>query len=296
MATIEKTMITVETKVNAPVEKVWIFWTDPKHIIHWNNASLDWHTPRAQNDLRVGGRFLSRMEARDGTMGFDFSGEYTKVTLNKQIFYTMDDGREARISFSSNGNQTSIKETFEAEHENTVELQRNGWQSILNNFKKYIEAYDKHKPIRYEILISASPERVYDTTIGEKTYSKWTSEFNPTSHFVGSWEKGSKILFIGTDQDGSEGGMVSSIRENIPNEFISIEHQGILQLGKEVTSGPEAETWVGATENYTFTEENGKTRLSVEMDAKQKIGEEFRIYFDQTWPKALRKLKAICEE
>jgi uncharacterized protein YndB with AHSA1/START domain len=140
MAVIEKKMITVVASIHAPVEKVWHLWTDPKHIVRWNNASADWHTPKAENDVRVGGRFLSRMEAKDGSLGFDFTGEYCKVDQCKQLVYTMDDGRKVRILFESTGNETTIKETFEAEHTFTIEMQQTGWQSILNNFKNYVES------------------------------------------------------------------------------------------------------------------------------------------------------------
>jgi hypothetical protein len=115
--------------------------------------------------------------------------------------------------------------------------------------------------------------------------------FNETSHYRGSWDKGSKILFVGSDKDGNVGGMVSKIRENIPNKFISIEHLGLLQGDKEITSGPEAEGWAGALENYTFKSSNGKTIVETDMDSN----EDFKDYFTNTWPKALSKLKEICE-
>ena len=99
MITTNKTSITVEASIDAPVEKVWGFWTSPEHIIRWNNASDDWHTPIAENDLRVGGKFFSRMEPKDGKMGFDFTGEYTKIELHKTIHYIMGDGRKVQISF-----------------------------------------------------------------------------------------------------------------------------------------------------------------------------------------------------
>lgn len=135
----ERTAITVNADINAPLEKVWNFWTLPEHIIKWNNASDDWHTPYAENDLRTGGEFQSRMEAKDGSMGFDFRGIYDNVEHHKLIEYTLGDGRKVQISFSENDNQTRVSEKFEAEAENSVELQQNGWQSILNNFKKYTE-------------------------------------------------------------------------------------------------------------------------------------------------------------
>lgn len=291
MKTAEKTKITVATVINAPVEKVWNLWTDPKHIIRWNNASDDWHTPRAENDLRVGGRFLSHMAAKDGSMGFDFTGTYTTVELHKQIDYTMDDERKVQISFASEGNTTSVTETFEAEQMNSVELQQAGWQSILDNFKKYAEISGKLETLYFEISIDANAEKVYHSMLDEKHYKEWTAAFNPSSHYKGSWEEGSTILFIGTDQNGNEGGMVSRIKENSPNRFISIEHLGIIQNGKEIMSGPEVESWAGALENYSFTEANGKTLLSVHLDAN----EEFMSYFTETWPKALEKLKVLCE-
>lgn len=139
METINKTTITVKNTVNAPIEKIWSCWTKPEHIIKWNNASDDWHTPRAENDLRVGGRFLSRMEAKDGSYGFDFGGVYDEVKTNELIAYTMDDGRKAKINFTRQGNATKVVETFEAETENPIELQRGGWQAILDSFKKYTE-------------------------------------------------------------------------------------------------------------------------------------------------------------
>jgi uncharacterized protein YndB with AHSA1/START domain len=140
METANKTMLTIATTVKAPIEKVWKFWTQPVHIKNWNNASDDWHTTHAENDLRVGGRFVSRMEAKDGSFGFDFGGEYDEVETNKTIAYTLGDSRKVKIIFSANGNETDIKESFEAEGTNPVEMQQNGWQAILNNFKKYTEA------------------------------------------------------------------------------------------------------------------------------------------------------------
>ena len=109
-----KTIITVETIVQSPVEKVWQYWTTPGHIENWNNASGDWHTPRAENDLRAGGKFLSRMEAKDGSVGFDFAGMYDAIKKNELIEYTIDDGRKVKITFSSIGNETKVVETFEA--------------------------------------------------------------------------------------------------------------------------------------------------------------------------------------
>lgn len=140
MDTLEKTVITVETTVNAPVAKVWESWTKPEHIIQWNNASDDWHTPRAENDLRAGGRFVARMESRDGSMGFDFGGTYDAVRPNEYIEYTLDDDRKVTVTFIPQEGSTKVVESFEAENMNSTELQQGGWQAILDNFKKHTEA------------------------------------------------------------------------------------------------------------------------------------------------------------
>jgi len=293
MKTIEKTSVTVEAVINAPVEKVWEFWTNPKHIILWNAASEDWHTPKAENDLRVGGKFLSRMEARDGSWGFDFSGEYNNVDIHKLIVYTMSDGRRVQVQFATQGDVTKVTETFDPEQTNTIEMQQAGWQAIVDNFKKYVETTANPETMHFEINISARAEKVFKTMIAKKQYEEWTAVFNPDSHFEGSWEKDSKILFLGTGQNGDTGGMVGRIRENIPNKFLSIAYVGVVLNGKEILSGPEVESWVGAMENYTFKDEAGETLLAVDIVG---TNQEFKSYFAETWPKALKKLKAISEQ
>lgn len=134
-----KIRVTVETSVKAPIEKAWKYWSEPEHIMNWNNASDDWHTPKAENDLQTGGKFSSRMEARDGSQGFDFEGVYDNVETNKLIEYSLGDGRKVKIIFSADGDQTRIIETFDVENTHPIQMQKAGWQAILDNFKKYIE-------------------------------------------------------------------------------------------------------------------------------------------------------------
>jgi len=134
-----KTSITVKTRVNVPVERVWRYWTEPQHITQWNAASDDWHTTKAENNLEVGGRFVSRMEAKDGSFGFDFGGMYTKIVKHRSIEYTIDDSRKVSVQFIQEGAVTQITEEFEAEDQNPVEMQQAGWQAIMDNFKKYAE-------------------------------------------------------------------------------------------------------------------------------------------------------------
>jgi len=140
MTTTEKTRITIDATISAPVEKVWNVWTNPNDIIKWSTASPEWHTPKAQHDLKAGGNFNYRMEARDGSMGFDFGGVFDIVQQNECIAYTMGDGRKVVITFNTTDGTTKIVQTFEAESENSLEMQRAGWQAILDSFKRYVES------------------------------------------------------------------------------------------------------------------------------------------------------------
>ena len=135
----KKETITVETTVPVSPNLAWSYWTEPKHITQWNQASDDWHTPRAENDLRTGGVFTSRMESKDGKYGFDFGGVYDAVEPFTKIAYTLGDGRKVSVLFEEVKSGTKIAETFEAETQNTVERQRSGWQAILDSYKRYVD-------------------------------------------------------------------------------------------------------------------------------------------------------------
>lgn len=139
METGDQATITVETTVHAPVEKVWEYWTEPQHITQWSFASDDWHAPHADNDLKAGGKFLTRMEAKDGSFGFDFGGTYDEVRVNEFISYTLGDGRKVTITFTRQENDTKIVQVFNVEDTNSMEQQQAGWQAFLDNFKKYSE-------------------------------------------------------------------------------------------------------------------------------------------------------------
>lgn len=139
METQPLTNMTVETRVKAPVEKVWECWTSPSHITQWNQASDDWHSPRAENDLRPGGKFMTRMEAKTGDMGFDFEGIYDEVIPHELISYTMGDGRKVNVRFKASGEETIVIESFDAETTHSPEMQQAGWQAILDSFRMYTE-------------------------------------------------------------------------------------------------------------------------------------------------------------
>lgn len=145
--------------------------------------------------------------------------------------------------------------------------------------------------IKFETTINAPAQKVYSTMLADATYRQWTAEFNPSSYYEGKWETGAKILFVGISKEGKKEGMIGKIREAVPNSFISIEYVGMLVAGEEITSGPQIDGWAGAQENYSFNEVNGQTLLQVEMDTN----DDFKAYFEAAWPKALNKLKAICE-
>lgn len=136
-----KTQIKIEAIISAKIDKVWEYWNSPKHITGWNSASPDWHCPNAENDLKVGGKLKSRMEARDGSFGFDFEGTYTKVIPKQMISYVLADGRQVTTQFESSGPSTQITTVFDAETQNPVEMQKVGWQAILNSFKSYTESH-----------------------------------------------------------------------------------------------------------------------------------------------------------
>lgn len=287
----KKAPITITALVEAPIQKAWKAYTDPVAITLWNFASDDWYCPTAENDLRVGGKLKSRMEAKDGSFGFDFEAIYDEVIDQKKIAYSLDDGRKVIITFEEQGGKTAVTTVFDPEETNPVEMQRGGWQAILNNYKAYAERTVNMETLYFEIEIKAPVQKVAEVMLGEKTYNQWTAEFNPTSRFRGSWEKGSKILFIGIDKNDQEEGMVSRIKEHLPNKFVSIEHLGMLHQGEEVTSGPSVEPWKGALENYWFAETKAGTKVSVTTDTS----EAYKDYFAEAWPRALKKLKQLCE-
>ncbi|WP_194776252.1 SRPBCC family protein [Pararhodonellum marinum] len=147
---------------------------------------------------------------------------------------------------------------------------------------------------QFKIGINAPVEKTFDCMLGlsdKKTYEQWTAEFNPTSTYEGSWEKGSKILFIGTDDEGNRGGMIANIASHIPNQFVSIHHYGLLEGDNEILEGPKVAQWAGGTEDYTFEVKGNRTIVTVEVD----VIDEFSDYFETTYPKALEKLKEIVE-
>ena len=131
--------ITIDTIIKSPVKNVWNAYTEPKHIVNWNLASNDWHCPKVENNLKVGGTYLARMEAKDGSFGFDFKAVYDEINPQQKLTYTLEDGRKVTTLFEPMDNTVKVTTTFEAENQNPLDMQKAGWQAILNNFKSYTE-------------------------------------------------------------------------------------------------------------------------------------------------------------
>jgi uncharacterized protein YndB with AHSA1/START domain len=285
MTTTEKTTIKVSANIDAPIAKVWELWTTPKHIMQWNNASDDWWTSRAENDLRTGGEFVSTMEAKDGSFKFDFAGVYREVIPHEKIHYAMADGREVKVYFRSADGQTQVTEVFDPENIHSLEMQEAGWQAILNNFKKYVEYTNKFQPIYFSEQINASKVKVWNTMMDEATYHEWVSSAWPNSFYEGIWKEGESLLFINKENSGTK----AKLLFHRPYEISLAEHIAVISKGIEKEQDDSG--WIGSKELYLFSEKNGVTTLEVIMYATPSWHEMFK----HDWPIALKKLKEICE-
>lgn len=279
--------ITIKTSVNAPIDIVWKHLTDPSSITKWNAASADWHTTEASSDLRTGGKLSCRMEAKDGSAGFDFNATYSRITPPTELHYTLDDGRSVSTTLSHEGGSTLITQTFDPESENPIEMQRQGWQAILNNFKLFVEQQPTNVKLNFSEIINAPASEVYDIMLSKFGYRQWASVFNPSSRYEGSWDKGSEIKFLGTNEEGTDEGMKGIITENIPGRHVSIQYTGYVGM----VGVHDNEGWKDTVETYHFKQKNGDTVLSVELI----MPAEYADYFVKTYPKALKTLKDLIE-
>lgn len=274
--------ITVTATINEDAKKVWDFYMDPEHITKWNFADPSWHCPMASNEIKVGGRYFARMEAKDGSFGFDFEAIYDEIEVGESFTYTFGD-RKATVEFKCAGNQTEITIVFDAEKENPIEMQKGGWQAILNNFKNYVEQLKlEFKKVSFTIQINAGKEKVWEALWSEANYEKWTSVFGEGNKAISDWKEGSKIQFVA--KDGA--GLFSIIEKKATNEHIVFKHLGEMKNGEEI-----ANEWAGAKEKYFLSEINGITTIDVEIDTK----EEYTDYFNGAFPKALQIVKQISE-
>ena len=279
--------ITIEATVNAPVEKVWKLWNDPLHIKQWSAASEDWHTPRSAIDLRIGGRFASTMAAKDGSMAFEFGGIYTNIKEHRLIEQKLDDERKVKVEFKPDGGKTKVVEAFDAESTNPVEMQRAGWQAILDNFKKHVERLNEYEQLDFSITINAPKKKVWDIMLGAETYKEWVSAAWPGSYAEGKWEPGGTLCFFNPEKSGTK----VKLLEHRPYTFSKAEHISSFNKGVEDTTSETAKSWIGSTESYLFSEKEGTTSLEVTMH----VPPAWAGMFKADWLKALKKLKAICE-
>ena len=243
--------ITVEARVKAPVEKVWQFWTEPRHIVRWCAASSDWHTPRAENDARAGGRFTQRMEAKDGSFGFDFEGIYDAAIPNKLLEYWLGDGRKVKIVFARDGDETTVTETFDAETENPVEMQRGGWQAILDNFKTYAEWNSlPQRELVGSRVIDAPIARVWQAWTDPKHLAKWWGP-DGFSNTVYDFElrKGGRWHLVMHGPDGA----------NYDNELVYAEIDHHREIVLDHISNPHFKAIV------TFTEHGPRTEVKFQQ-------------------------------
>ena len=222
------------------------------------------------------------MEAKDGSFGFDFEAIYDEIKAGEGFTYSFGD-RKATVEFNSVGNQTEIKIVFDPENDNPIEMQKGGWQAILNSFKSYVENLKlEFKKVSFSIQINASKQKVWEALWSEANYGQWTSVFGEGNKAISDWNEGSKIQFVANDG----GGLFSIIEKNVINEQIIFKHLGELKNGEEIPN-----EWSGAREKYFLEEINGTTTLRVEMDTK----EECTDYFNDAFPKALQIIKQISE-
>lgn len=247
-------MITVKTTVDASPETTWALYTNPVHVRQWNNASEDWITPIAENDLRKGGKLKYRMEAKDGSTGFDFEGTFDKVEPFEALDYTIADGRHVMVRFQPSGKYTTVQVSFEAESVHSRELQEQGWQAILVNFRRFVSYTNEFKPIQFAIKIQSPKQHVWTQMTAPDTYREWAGAAWPGSYFEGKWIEGSTISFFDKNRSGTKSILVL----HRPFDVSIAEHVACYDNGAEVADSDQARSWVGSKECYYFKEQMAK--------------------------------------
>lgn len=295
-----------EITINKPKTEVWNY---VKLLRNQENFGV-WY--------RMDSAMTKRYEGTDGTIGFVYTWESNKIGNGKQTVTNIIEGEkiESQLDFGFGepaNAYLSVEETSTGETLvkwgiwgkspypwNLFNLLFDAGQDFdqgLQNLKEILELQKTAamEKLKFQIQINAPIEKVYKTMLGIdniKTYEQWTETFNATSTYEGNWEKGSKIRFVGTGENGKRGGMLSEVVENVPNQFVSVRHYGLVQNDQEITEDPEVEKWANGYENYSFEESNGTTTVTVDLDAIK----DFVDYMNTSYPKALEKLKEICEK
>jgi uncharacterized protein YndB with AHSA1/START domain len=283
--------ISVSVRLQLPPQMVWKLWNDPAQMVRWNAASDDWHTPVADNDLRVGGKLQTRMEARDGSFGFDFEAVYEVVDAPNRLVYRLGDGRGVELDLRAEGEETVLTQRFEPEKEFPVELQQQGWQAILDNFKRWAEAYRGVTAVHFAQEVRMAPSALAELMLQELPYRYWTAVFDPSSHYVGDWKEGSTVDFLCDLPDGRQRGTRALVANFRPGQYIRLVHQGLVEGDTFINSGAEAEAWLGLNEIYSFSPREYGCLLTVDVDVPEKYAD----YLTTQWPLALARIRELAE-
>ena len=279
-------IISISVTIKSDIHTVWKSFTETKHIVNWYFASPDWHAPTAEHDFNNGGKFSIRMEAWDESFGFDYTGTYDKIVDFKEVVYTLDDGRKVDTSFMQTGDEIVVSQDFQADEGIDVEMQRMGWQGILNQLKKYVES--KTVVFEVEADINASADTVWDCLTKNEIYKKWSKAFSPNSEFKGDWDKGKHIDYI----DIGKGGTRALVEGVELNKFIQQRHIATITAENEIdTKSDSAKHWIGTIENYTLKDIGGAIRFTVHIECH----EQFREFIESSWNTAILDFKRVCE-
>jgi uncharacterized protein YndB with AHSA1/START domain len=282
--------ISISQNIKASPSQVFESYLNPKDNQRWQNAGGGWSTGFVNIDAQNGGRFEAEFKAADGVNDFVFGGTFDQIIPNQKINYTMDDGRKSEVLFEEiSPNQTKVSINFEAENQNSAELQQQGWNQILVNFKTFVErkVNPKNAILVKNIEIKTSKEKVWETLLDQQSYQKWTAIFCEGSYYEGEMKLNNKIWFLSPGKSG----LSSLVKVLIPGFQVSFEHLGAVKNGVEDFESPEFLGWKGARETYTLTEKNGITNLEIYQDLTKTELE----MFDKMWDKSLQKIKELSE-
>lgn len=292
--------ITINKTINASVNHVWQAYLDPEDNKRWNTAGFGWTVGETHFDPRVGGKFEAEYKSPDGKNDFMLEGTFVEIIENQKIIYEMPQNemdkakRVVEINFESVGNdstsQTNFTVTFDAEDMNTLDRQKQGWNAILENFKKFVErkSNPKNQALQKSIKIKSSPHKVWKVLTNKEKYKLWTAPFTDGSYYEGEMQYLNKIYFLSPDNIG----LVSEVKVCIPDFQLSFEHLGTVKDGVEDLDSVEFGSWKGARETYTLSFNDGITTLDIYQDMSAKENQ----FFDSKWDTALEIIKQIAQE
>lgn len=283
-------VITITTTIQAPIHTVFESYLSPADNLRWNTAGEGWTVSHTTINPVIGGTYSIGFKSPDGANDFDFGGVYTNIIPDQLITSILDDGRHVKVLFEEKDNEAIVTIEFDAEQENSLELQEQGWGKILTHFKQFIERKSKptHRSILKTIDIHASVEKVWDVLLQDQSYRQWTKVFDEDSYYEGEMKYQGKIKFLSSHN----GGLASNVHVYIPYYQISFEHLGVIIDGVEDFDNPQFADWKGARETYTLTPQGSSTHLEIYVELTQ---EEYE-YMSNLWDQALIKIKDLAEK